>query len=206
MPTRDIQIATKLFGPLCHGGAGLIFTEATAVQKSGRITHGCPGLWEDGQIGAHAEITSFARLHGAASAIQLAHAGRKGGMQRPWYGNSFLTEADHGRGDHPWIPFGPSPVPVEIGWPVPHEMTLRDIEELRDDFVAATKRAVRAGYDVLEVHGAWVLIQVSLTFVEPSMRRLWGQFANRMRLALEISEAVRAVGLMTFRYFFGISR
>ncbi len=194
-------------GRFVMGGAGLIFTEATAVQKSGRITHGCPGLWEDGQVGAHAEITSFARTHGAVSAIQLAHAGRKGGMQRPWYGNSFLTEADHGRGDHPWIPFGPSPVPVDNGWPVPHEMTLRDIEELRDDFVAATKRAVRAGYDVLEVHGAHGYLIHS--FLSPLSNHrsdaYGGSLQNRMRLALEISEAVRAVWPDDLPLFFRVS-
>ena len=194
-------------GRFVMGGAGLIFTEATAVQKSGRITHGCLGLWEDGQIGAHAEITSFARLHGAASAIQLAHAGRKGGMQRPWYGNSFLTEADHGRGDHPWIPSGPSPVPVNNGWPVPHEMTLRDIDELLDDFVAATKRAVRAGYDVLEVHGAHGYLIHS--FLSPLSNHrsdaYGGSLQNRMRLALEISEAVRAVWPDDLPLFFRVS-
>ena len=194
-------------GRFVMGGAGLIFTEATAVQKSGRITNGCPGLWEDGQVGAHAEITSFARTHGAVSAIQLAHAGRKGGMQRPWYGNSFLTEADHGRGDHPWIPFGPSPVPVDTGWPVPHEMTWRDIEELRDDFVAATKRAVRAGYDVLEVHGAHGYLIHS--FLSPLSNHrsdaYGGSLQNRMRLALEISEAVRAVWPDDLPLFFRVS-
>ncbi len=194
-------------GRFVMGGAGLIFTEATAVQKSGRITHGCPGLWEDGQVGAHAEITSFARTHGAVSAIQLAHAGRKGGMQRPWYGNRFLTEADHWRGDHPWIPSGPSPVPVDNGWPVPHEMTLRDIEELRDDFVAATKRAVRAGYDVLEVHGAHGYLIHS--FLSPLSNHrsdaYGGSLQNRMRLALEISEAVRAVWPDDLPLFFRVS-
>ena len=194
-------------GRFVMGGAGLIFTEATAVQKSGRITHGCPGLWEDGQVGAHAEITSFARTHGAVSAIQLAHAGRKGGMQRPWYGNKFLTEADHWRGDHPWIPSGPSPVPVDNGWPVPHEMTLRDIEELRDDFVAATKRAVRAGYDVLEVHGAHGYLIHS--FLSPLSNHrsdgYGGSLQNRMRLALEISEAVRAVWPDDLPLFFRVS-
>ena len=194
-------------GRFVMGGAGLIFTEATAVQKSGRITHGCPGLWEDGQIGAHAEITSFARLHGAASAIQLAHAGRKGGMQRPWYGNSFLTEADHGGA----IILGSRPARHQfrsmMRWPVPHEMTLRDIEELRDDFVAATKRAVRAGYDVLEVHGAHGYLIHS--FLSPLSNHrcdaYGGSLQNRMRLALEISEAVRAVWPDDLPLFFRVS-
>ena len=194
-------------GRLVMGGAGLIFTEATAVQKSGRITHGCPGLWEDGQIAAHAEITSFARTHSAASAIQLAHAGRKGGMQRPWYGNSFLTEEDYARGDHPWTPLGPSSVPVGDGWPVPHEMTVQDIQGVKDDFVAATKRAELAGYDVVEVHGAHGYLIHS--FLSPLSNHrndsYGGSLQNRMRLATEISEAVRAVWPDHLPLFFRVS-
>ncbi len=194
-------------GRLVMGGAGLVFTEATAVQKSGRITHGCPGLWEDGQIAAHAEITSFARTHGVVSAIQLAHAGRKGGMQRPWYGNSFLTGEDHARGDHPWTPLGPSSVPVDDGWPVPHEMTIQDIQDLKDDFVAAAQRAVRAGYDVAEIHGAHGYLIHS--FLSPLSNRrkdaYGGTLKNRMRLALELTEAVRSVWPDNSPLFFRVS-
>ena len=74
-------------GRFAMGGAGIVFTEATAVQKAGRITHGCPGLWTDSQIPMHARIAEFALRNGAIPAIQLAHAGRKSGMQRPWFGN-----------------------------------------------------------------------------------------------------------------------
>ena len=95
-------------GCFATGGAGLIFTEATAVQKSGRISHGCPGLWCDSQIAGHAKVTSFALQNGAVPAVQLGHAGRKSGMQRPWFGNSFLNEDDFARGDMPWQNVGPS--------------------------------------------------------------------------------------------------
>ncbi len=194
-------------GRFVMGGAGLIFTEATAVQKSGRITHGCPGLWEDGQIAAHSEITSFARTHGAASAIQLAHAGRKGGMQRPWYGNSFLKEEDHVRGDNPWTPLGPSPIPVDDGWPVPHEMTVQDIQALKDDFVAAARRAERAGYDVVEIHGAHgYLIHSFLSPISNHRKDAYGgNLQNRIRLALEITDSVRAVWPDHLPLFFRVS-
>ncbi|MGA1234879.1 MAG: NADH:flavin oxidoreductase/NADH oxidase, partial [Lutimaribacter sp.] len=72
-------------GRFAMGGAGIIITEATAVQKDGRITHGCPGLWDDSQIIGHARIAQFCRRNGAVAGIQLGHAGRKSGMQRPWY-------------------------------------------------------------------------------------------------------------------------
>ena len=189
------------------GGAGLVFTEATAVQKSGRITHGCTGLWEDGQIAAHAEITNFARRHGVVSAIQLAHAGRKAGMQRPWYGNSFLAGEDYARGDHPWPPLGPSPLPVDTGWPVPHEMTVQDIQDFKDDFVAATKRAELAGYDVAEIHGAHgYLIHSFLSPLSNQRRDAYGgSLKNRMRLALELTEAVRSVWPDNSPLFFRVS-
>jgi len=102
-------------GRFATGGAGLIFTEATAVQKSGRITHGCSGLWCDSQIAGHAQVTSFALQNGAVPALQLGHAGRKSGMQRPWFGNAFLTDDDVARGDMPWQTVGPSVLSVDQG-------------------------------------------------------------------------------------------
>lgn len=77
-------------GRFAMGGAGIVFTEATAVQKNGRITHGCPGLWADSQIAGHARVAHFLSANGAVPAVQLGHAGRKGGMQRPWFGNGPL--------------------------------------------------------------------------------------------------------------------
>jgi 2,4-dienoyl-CoA reductase-like NADH-dependent reductase (Old Yellow Enzyme family) len=74
-------------GRFALGGAALVFTEATAVTKQGRITHGCTGLWSDEQIGGHAAVAAFARLHGAVPGLQIGHAGRKASMQRPWFGN-----------------------------------------------------------------------------------------------------------------------
>lgn len=182
-------------GRFATGGAGLVFTEATAVQKSGRITHGCPGLWTDSQIPGHSRVTQFALRHGAIPAIQLAHAGRKSGMQRPWFGNGPLTEADFARGDMPWQPVGPSPLPVDAGWPEPHALCAGEIQQIVEDFAAAAQRALAAGYKVAEVHGAHGYLIHS--FLSPLSNRrsdgYGGDLAGRMRLALEVTEAVRAV-------------
>lgn len=181
-------------GRFAIGGAGIVFTEATAVQKRGRISHGCPGLWTDSQISGHARVAQFVQRSGAVPAIQLGHAGRKGGMQRPWFGNGPLNEADFERGDMPWTPVGPSGIPVADGWPVPHELTLDDIAALVEDYVAATRRAVEAGYKIIEIHGAHGYLIHS--FLSPLSNKrtdaYGGDLQNRMRLALDVAKAVRA--------------
>jgi 2,4-dienoyl-CoA reductase-like NADH-dependent reductase (Old Yellow Enzyme family) len=182
-------------GRFAIGGAGIVFTEATAVQKRGRITHGCPGLWTDSQIPGHARLAQFALRNGAIPAIQLGHAGRKGGMQRPWFGNGPLNEADFERGDMPWTPVGPSDLPVAEGWPVPHALSVTEIGTLIDDYVSAARRALMAGYRIAEIHGAHGYLVHS--FLSPLSNKrtdsYGGDLAGRMRLALEIAQAVRAV-------------
>ncbi len=96
-------------GKFAQGGAGIVMTEATAVNADGRITHGDLGLWHDSQIAPLKRIAAFLRANGAVPAIQLAHAGRKGSMQRPWYGNAALTAEDIARGDKPWTIVAPVP-------------------------------------------------------------------------------------------------
>jgi len=182
-------------GRYAIGGAGIVFTEATAVQKRGRITHGCPGLWTDSQISGHARVAEFALLNGAIPAIQLGHAGRKGGMQRPWFGNGPLDAADTARGDMPWTPVGPSALPVADGWPLPHALTQADIDTLVADYASAARRALAAGYKIAEVHGAHGYLLHS--FLSPLSNKrddaYGGDLAGRMRLALEITQAVREV-------------
>ena len=194
-------------GRFAIGGAAIVFTEATAVQKRGRITHGCPSLWADSQISGHARVADFALRHGALPAIQLAHAGRKGGMQRPWFGNGPLNDADTARGDMGWTPYGPSALPVADGWPVPHAMTEGDIVELIADFVAAAQRALAAGYRIAEVHGAHGYLIHS--FLSPLSNKrtdgYGGDLAGRMRLALEVTQAVRAVWPEDLPLFFRTS-
>ncbi len=182
-------------GRFAIGGAGIVFTEATAVQKRGRITHGCPGLWSDSQIPGHARVAQFALRNGVVPAIQLGHAGRKGGMQRPWFGNGPLNEADIARGDMPWTPVGPSAEPVAEGWPVPHALSETEIHDLIEDYASAARRALSAGYKIAEIHGAHGYLVHS--FLSPISNKrtdkYGGDRSGRMRLALDIAEAVRAV-------------
>lgn len=181
-------------GRFAIGGAGIIFTEATAVQKGGRITHGCPGLWADSQIPGHARIAQFALRNGAIPAIQLGHAGRKSSMQRPWFGNGPLDQSNLDRGDMPWTPVGPSAIPVAEGWPIPHALSIPEIRQLVNDFVSATRRALQAGYRIVEIHGAHGYLLHSFLSPLSNKRtdRYGGDLQGRMRLACEIAEAVRA--------------
>jgi len=180
-------------GRFAIGGAGLIITEATAVQKKGRITHGCPGLWTDEQIIGHSRIAQFISRNGAIPGIQLGHAGRKASMQRPWHGNGPLNEDDFTRGDMPWKIVAPSACSVDDGWEIPEELSVEKIDELIDDFVAAAMRAVRAGYRVIELHGAHgYLIHSFLSPVSNKRNdKYGGNLSRRMRLAIEISSALR---------------
>lgn len=182
-------------GRFAIGGAGIIFTEATAVQKAGRITHGCPGLWTDSQIAGHARVAQFALRNGAIPAIQLGHAGRKAGMQRPWFGNGPLTDADTARGDMPWTPAGASAIPVAEGWPVPHALSEAEIGTLIADYASAARRALAAGYKIAEIHGAHGYLVHSFLSPLSNTRtdKYGGDLQGRMRLALEIAQAVRAV-------------
>ena len=141
-------------GKFAQGGAGIVMVEATAVTANGRITHGDLGLWHDGQIKPLERIAAFLRDNGAVPAIQLAHAGRKASMQRPWYGNAALTAEDRARGDQPWSIVAPSPLPMEEGWLTPRELSEDELEQLLEAWRAATLRAVEAGFEMLEVHCA----------------------------------------------------
>ena len=175
------------------GGAGVVFTEAAAVERNGRITHGDLGIWSDEHVAPLARIAAFLKAQGAVPAIQLAHAGRKGSMQRPWHGNGPMDDSDRARGEQPWAVVAPSAIPVDTGWLVPHELTLAEIEQLKVQWQAATQRAREAGFEVAEVHGAHgYLIHA---FLSPLSNRrtdaYGGERTGRMRLALEIARIVR---------------
>lgn len=180
-------------GRYALGGAGLVFVEATAVQPEGRITHGDLGLWHDGQIEPLARIARFLKDHGATPAIQLAHAGRKASMQRPWHGNGPMDAGDSARGEQPWQVIAPSAMAVEPGWLMPREMSLDDIARLKRDFVAAAERALRAGFEVLEMHNAHGYLLHS--FLSPITNQrtdaYGGSLAGRMRLPLEVATLLR---------------
>src|SRR4029077_14046057 len=106
-------------GKFAQGGAGIVFTEATAVERRGRITHGDTGIWDDAHVAGLARVDQFVKSQGAARAIQLAHAGRKASMARPWYGNGPLTQQDLDRGDKPWSTVAPTETSLGEGWIAP---------------------------------------------------------------------------------------
>ncbi len=189
------------------GGAGLVFSEAIAVERRGRITHGDLGIWSDEFVPGLKRITDFLKANGAVPAIQLGHAGRKAAMQRPWQGNGAMNEADFARGERPWEIIGPSSNPLGEGWLVPKEMGAREMAEVRDAFVAAAKRAVAAGFEVAEVHGAhgYLLHCFLSPLANRRTDRYGGSLENRMRYPLEVAEAVRAAWPQDKPLFFRIS-
>ncbi len=176
-------------GSRAVGGASLVMTEMTDVSPEGRITHACTGMWNDAQAAAWQRITDFVHAHsGAKIGLQLAHAGRKASCSLPWEGDAPLRD---GRA---WQALGPSATPFGPGWPAPREMTRRDMDKVRDDFVSAARRALLAGFDLIELHLAHGYLLSS--FLSPLSNRRsdgWGgSLQNRLRFPLEVLEAVRA--------------
>jgi 2,4-dienoyl-CoA reductase-like NADH-dependent reductase (Old Yellow Enzyme family) len=180
-------------GQFAMGGFGLVFAEATAVLPEGRITHGDLGLWSAEHIAPVARIADYVHAQGAAIGIQLAHAGRKASMQRPWFGNGPLGAADRARGDAPWPIVGPVAEPHNEGWLVPQALDKHGIARIVAAFGAAAKRAHEAGIDAVEIHGAHgYLIHSFLSPVSKTRDDEYGRdAAGRMRLALEVARATR---------------
>ena len=177
-------------GQFAVAGFGMVMAEATGVEPEGRITHGCLGLWNDEQEAAFARIVAFVKQYGAARpAIQLAHAGRKASTQLMWLGGKPL-----GEGEAPWQTCAPSAVPFDEGWHVPVEMTRADMDRVRDAFVAAAKRAERAGFEIVELHGAhgYLISQFLSPIANHRGDDYGGSLENRMRFPLEGFDAVRA--------------
>jgi anthraniloyl-CoA monooxygenase len=177
-------------GSRAVGGAGLVMTEMTDVSAEGRITHGCTGLWNDEQTSAWKRIVDF--VHGNSSArigVQLAHAGRKASSQLPWEGDGPLQP-----NEQPWQTMGASAIPFGPGWHTPKEMTPDDLLRVKQQFVDATRRAERAGFDLIELHMAHGYLLSS--FLSPLSNRrtdaFGGSLEARMRYPLEVFDAVRA--------------
>ncbi|MFE9928752.1 NADH:flavin oxidoreductase/NADH oxidase [Streptomyces sp. NPDC005533] len=172
------------------GGTGLIIQEATAVSPEGRITPYDLGIWNDTQVEALCRITSFLKAQGAVPGVQIAHAGRKGSTDRTWKGGGAVGPEAHG-----WQPVAPSAVPFAEGGHVPHELTVDEIAGITAHFAAATERALAAGYQVVEIHGAHGYLIGE--FLSPHSNKrtdaYGGSFENRTRFALEVVDAVRAV-------------
>ncbi|WP_328921031.1 NADH:flavin oxidoreductase/NADH oxidase [Streptomyces sp. NBC_00208] len=184
------------------GGTGLILTEATAVSPEGRISPADLGIWNDTQVAALRRITSFIKGQGSIAGIQLAHAGRKASTAAPWQGGGPVGPDEHG-----WQPVAPSPLPFDEGHPVPHELTVDEIRGVVDQFREAARRALDAGFEVAEVHGAHGYLVGQ--FLSPHSNRrtdeYGGSFDNRVRFALQVVDAVREVWPEDLPVFFRIS-
>lgn len=173
------------------GGAGLVIAEATAVQPQGRITAEDLGLWCDDQIEPLCRITRFITSQGAVPGIQLAHAGRKANTWKPWAGKQGSVPLDEGG----WTPVGPSPIAFDPQHLTPEPLSLGQIGEVVQAFVAAARRALAAGFQVVEIHAAHgYLMHQFLSPLSNARQDLYGgSFENRIRLLLEVATGVRAV-------------
>ena len=182
-------------GRFAMGGAGMVLTEATAVEARGRITHGDLGLWSDDQVKPLRRITTFLRENGAMPTIQLAHAGRKACVQRPWFGNGPLGEADRVRGDLPWDVVSASALPVDAQWLRPLELDQGQIDDLLIAWQMAARRAVDANFAAIELHCAhgYLLHQFLSPLSNQRQDAYGGSLENRMRFPLDVVQAVRAV-------------
>ncbi len=179
-------------GSRAVGGAGMVFVEATAVTRDGRISPGDMGIWTDDHVEPLARIARFVERMGSVPAIQLAHAGRKASCDAPWSGGESLKTPEQGG----WPVVGPSAIPFREGDPVPTPLDQAGIDSLVGAFAAAAERALRAGFRVLEIHAAHGYLLHE--FLSPLTNRrtddYGGSLENRMRLVLRVTKALR--GLM----------
>ena len=172
------------------GGAGLVFTEATAVTPEGRISIEDLGIWDDVHAGAFERTARFVKGEGAAFGIQLAHSGRKGSTLRPWDGLGGVPAEEGG-----WQPIAPSALPFADNYPMPCAMTHDDIARVVDAFRRSALRALNVGFDVVEVHAAhgYLIHEFLSPLSNTRTDQYGGSFDNRVRLCLEIVDAVRSV-------------
>jgi len=180
------------YGARATGGFGLIIAEATGILPEGRITPWCTGLWNTTQQDAWARVVDFVHSQGAAMAVQLQHAGRKGSTYRDFGagGKSGSVPIDDGG----WSTIGPSPIAFP-GLAAPHEATVEELAEVVAAFAAAAQRADAAGFDAVELHAAhgYLLFQFLSPLSNQRTDSYGGSLADRARLLLEVADAVRAV-------------
>ncbi|MDH6553082.1 NADH:flavin oxidoreductase/NADH oxidase [Streptomyces sp. SAI-041] len=184
------------------GGTGLIIVEATGVSPEGRITPYDLGIWNDTQVEAFRRITRFLVSQGTVPGIQLAHAGRKASTDQPWKGGAPLAPDALG-----WQPLGPSALPYDESHPVPTELTAAQITEIVGQFADAARRALAAGFEVAEIHGAHGYLIGNFLSPHSNHRtdEYGGSYENRTRFALEVVDAVREVWPDDKPLFFRIS-
>ena len=177
-------------GSRAVGGAALVLTEAAAVEARGRITPADLGIWKDEHIDKLAQITAFIKQQGAIPGIQIAHAGRKGSCLVPWEGGNPVPAGEGG-----WQTVAPSAVPFRNTDPVPKELSLAEIRETVAAFGAAARRALAAGFEVIEIHAAhgYLLHEFYSPLSNLRTDEYGGSFENRIRLTVEVAKTVRAV-------------
>ena len=177
-------------GSRAVGGAGLVHTEAAAIEARGRISPHDLGIWDDGHVEMLARITRFVAAHGAVPGIQLAHAGRKASRNRPWEPERDIPASEGG-----WPSVGPSPIPFGKGWQVPHALTGEEITALLHSVEAATRRAIDAGFAWLELHAAHGYLCHSFYSPLSNTREdeYGGTFGNRTRFTLQMARSIRRI-------------
>ena len=177
-------------GSRAVGRASLVMAEATAVEARGRISPGDTGIYEDAHAESWRPIAEFIRSQGAVPGIQLAHAGRKGSVTPPWDGGKAIAPQDGG-----WVPVAPSAISFGDGFAVPEALEKKGLEEILGAFQRAAERALAAGFEVLEIHAAhgYLLHQFLSPLCNTRTDEYGGAFENRIRLTLQVVEAVRKV-------------
>ncbi len=175
-------------GSRAVGGAALVIQEATAVSPEARISPSDAGIWSDAHAEAYKRIVTFIKAQGAVAGIQLAHAGRKASTAEPWNGGKKVDKANGG-----WETVAPSAIKFSEDYPLPREMTKDDLEKVKNDFVAAAKRAVSAGFEVVEIHAAhgYLFHEFLSTLSNQRTDEYGGSLENRLRFPLETAKAVR---------------
>ena len=181
------------YSRFAFSGLGAAFVEATGVSPEGRIGHGCTGIWSDSHVEGLTKVAKIFNEYNCLSGIQLAHAGRKASYLRPWDGASPITEND--KVEPAWQTIGPSAIPINNSSPVPKEMTVEDINKVREDFKKAAQRADKAGFDIIEIHGAHGYLLHSFFSPLSNQRndQYGGNFENRIRFAMEIIADIKSV-------------
>jgi 2,4-dienoyl-CoA reductase-like NADH-dependent reductase (Old Yellow Enzyme family) len=224
LPLRDLTLPHRLVvSPMCQyssvdgfssdwhfvhlgtravGGAALVFTEASAVTADGRISPQDLGIYDDLHIDGLSRIVRFVHRQGSRAGTQLAHAGRKGSTKRPWDGSGAVPVAEGG-----WQPVGPTTEPFSDGYPIPRALTAGEIPDVVRAFADAASRALAAGFDLVEIHAAHgYLIHEFLSPLSNTRTDAYGgSFDHRIRLCLEVVEAVRGVWPQRLPLFVRIS-
>jgi 2,4-dienoyl-CoA reductase-like NADH-dependent reductase (Old Yellow Enzyme family) len=212
LPLRSLTLANRIVvSPMCEyssvdgfanewhlihlgsravGGAALVFTEATAVTPEGRISTEDLGIWSDAHVPMLERIVSFVHGQRCCAGMQLAHAGRKGSTAAPWKGQGAIPISAGG-----WVPVGPTGDPFSTTYPMPRALDAAEIPAVVDAFKEAARRALAAGFDLVEIHAAhgYLIHQFLSPLSNSRTDQYGGSFDNRVRLCLEVVDGVRSV-------------